>query len=204
MQPREPGAKDPTVAVVLSLFFPGLGHLYAGKAGPFVVFLALELWLVSHGRVVPLLMVHVFQAIAAGGAAKLVNAANAAASQVAVPPPPTRGSRRPAAPGPTDEDGEDDDAPPVNVPPAPPVPPALPAVLDADAFLFELRAAWQDHRTSAITARQFADRKWRAIRAVRVEQADEGEALVAAAHELAAAGVLTSEEIGQLEARVKA
>ena len=196
MQTQEPGAKDPTVAVVLSLLFPGLGHLYAGKPGPFVVFLALEAFLLTNSAIVPLVIVHVFQAVAAGGAAKLWNQQRAAAMQIAVPPPPVRGSRA------TPARAVADDVPPIPVPP--PIPaPAAPAVLDADAFLEELQGAWRAYRASLITARQFADRKWRAIRSVRVEHADEADALVAAAQHLAEAGVLTSEDIGQLEARVK-
>ena len=196
MQTQEPGAKDPTVAVVLSLFFPGLGHLYAGKVAPFLIFLVLEIWLVAHSMIAPLVILHLFQAIAAGGAAKLWNQQRAAATQVSVPPPPVRGARatatRPVA----------DDVPPIPMPP--PIPArAAPAVLDADAFLAELQSAWRDHRASTITAREFADRKWRAIRAVRVGHGEEGDALVAAAHHLAEAGVLTSEDIGQLDARVK-
>jgi hypothetical protein len=89
-------------------------------------------------------------------------------------------------------------------PPPPPPLPKEPVVLDADDFLAELQAAWRDYRESRITSREFADRKWRAIRAVRAERGEEGAALVEAARHLAQAGVLTSEEIGMLEARVGA
>jgi len=198
MEAPKPSVKDPVIGVVLSLFMPGLGHLYAGRVGSFVAFLAIEMWLLSSEFVAGLVVVHFFQAIAAGGAVKHWNQAQAAglAMDVAVPPPPPAGAgraREPAAPraAPT--------------PPPPPPPPARTLVaLGPEEFLEEIQAAWREHRSSHATARQFADRKWRAIRAVRVEHREDGEALVAAARELSAAGVMTSEEIGQLAARVEA
>lgn len=201
MDARRPSPRDPTIGVGLSLICPGLGHLYAGKALTFVVFLGLELWLFANGHVWYLLPLHAFQAIAAGGAVKQWNSRNVPMELADVPPPPAAGTARrarsddaPAAPpGPRRPASEPPDLPP-------PVPSA--ATLDADALFVELQTAWSEYRAGAITARQFADRKWRAIRAVRVEGRPEGEALVAAAQELAHAGVLTSEEIGQLAARV--
>jgi len=198
MDTPKQGAKDPAIAVGLSLFVPGLGHLYAGRFGSFVVFLAAELWLFSADLLGGLVVIHLFQAIAAGGAVKQWNARNAvgAGLDVAIPPPPPAGAGR-ASPA---------VAPSATLvsspPPPPPPPPPRRLVLDADAFLEEMQAAWREHRSSHATAREFADRKWRAIRAVRVESREEGEALVAAARELSEAGVVTSEEIGQLAARV--
>ena len=196
MQAPQPSAKDPTIAVVLSLFFPGLGHLYAGKPGAFVAFLALELVLFNMGWTMTLIALHIFQAIAAGGAVKVWNQRLAVAEGVAIPPPPRA---RTAA-------ERSSEPPPVPPPPprrAEPVAPSLRAELGADDFLAELQAAWREHRSGVLTARQFADRKWRAIRALRVEHGDEGEAIVEAARDLATAGVLTSEEIAQLDARVR-
>jgi hypothetical protein len=192
-------AKDPAVGVVLSLFIPGLGHLYAGRAAPFVGFLVSESWLFSERHYVLFAVVHLFQAIAAGGAVKHWNQAQAGLGMdVPVPPPPPPGTGRARAAAAARA------AQPV-VPPTPaPSPVQAPLVLTPDDFLEEIQAAWREHRSSRATARQFADRKWRAIRAVRVEHREDGEALVAAARELSSAGVLTSEEIGQLAARVEA
>ena len=197
METPKQGAKDPVIAVGLSLVVPGLGHLYAGRVGSFVVFLAIELWLLSRGFIGGLVVIHLFQAIAAAGAVKQWNARHAVGVglDVPVPPPPPAGAgrARPAvAPSATLI---------ASTPPPPPPPKRL--VLDADAFLEEMQAAWREHRSSHATAREFADRKWRAIRAVRVENREEGEALVAAARELSEAGVMTSEEIGQLTSRVE-
>jgi TM2 domain-containing membrane protein YozV len=198
MDTPKSGAKDPAIAVGLSLLCPGLGHLYAGRIGSFVLFLAAELWLFTAEFIAGLVVVHVFQAVAAGGAAKLWNARHAASAaiDVAVPPPPPAGAGR-ARPAvvPT--------ATLVSTtPPPPPPPPPARLVLDADSFLEEMQTCWREHRSGHATAREFADRKWRAIRAVRVESREEGEALVTAARELSEAGVMTSEEIGQLASRV--
>jgi hypothetical protein len=190
MQPSQPAAKDPSIGAVLSLFFPGLGHLYAGNVRGFVAFLLLELWLFNMDVWPALVAVHIFQSVAAAGAVKMWNRERVPAAGVDVPPPPRAGANRVAARSRPD---------PV---PAPPPPPPAAAELGPDDFLGELQASWRDHRASSITARQFADRKWRAIRALRVEHREDGEALVAAARDLAAAGVLTSEEIGQLESQV--
>lgn len=189
MQEPKLTAKDPSIGVGLAFLFPGLGHLYAGKPGTFAVFLAVEIWLLVSGRLVALAVVHVFQAVAAGGAVKLWNQTFAPTGGVDVPPPPpaSREVRTPSPPPPE--------------PAAPPPPPAM-APLDAEAFLSELQSSWREHRAGELTAREFADRKWRAIRALAADDADEADAVVAAARELAASGVLTSEEIGQLEARV--
>lgn len=193
MQPTEQATKDPAVGAILSLAFPGLGHLYAGNGRGFVGFLLLEVFLLTQEVWFVFLLVHLFQSVAAAGAVKMWNKERAAAAGVDVPPPPPARANRPAA-----------RARPVaeEAPPPPPPPPPRSAELGPDDFLEELQAAWRDHRASTITARQFADRKWRAIRSVRVDDRDDGEALVAAARELGAAGVLTSEEIGQLAARV--
>src|SRR2546423_1093117 len=90
MDAPKDGAKDPTVAVFLSLFIPGLGHLYAGKTGTFVVFLAIELFLFANDLYVPLVVVHLFQAIAAGGAARMANASRGLIGDHGIPPPPPR------------------------------------------------------------------------------------------------------------------
>jgi hypothetical protein len=200
METQNQGAKDPVVGVVLSLFMPGLGHLYAGRLASFVVFLAIESWLVSESELGWCAAIHVFQAIAAGGAVKQWNQRRQAglATNVPIPPPPPAGSGR--------QRGFPKSWPTSVVPPTPapaPVQPP-PLVLGPDAFLAEIQAAWREHRSGHATARQFADRKWRAIRVVRVEHREDGAALVAAARELSAAGVMTSEEIGQLAARVEA
>jgi hypothetical protein len=196
MQQSEQTVKDPSIGAVLSLFFPGLGHLYAGNGRGFVGFFLLELFLYNADVWVALIPVHIFQSVAAAGAVTMWNKerAAAAAADVDIPPPPRAGTNRAAA-------RECAAAEPTPVPPPPP-PPAPAAVLGPDEFLDELQASWREYRASSITARQFADRKWRAIRAVRVDDRDDGEALVAAARELGGAGVLTSEEIGQLETRV--
>jgi TM2 domain-containing membrane protein YozV len=192
METPKDGAKDPGVAVFLSLMIPGLGHLYAGKAGTFVVFFAIEAFLFWKDLWIPLLVLHVFQAIAAGGAAKMANRRQGLVGVADVPPPPPRGAR--AAPPP----------PPLPTPtPVPPPPPPPPTVLDAAGFLDELQAAWRDHRGGGASAREFADRKWRAIRGLRVESPEEGEAILAAAQDLAEGGVLSESEMGQLAARVK-
>jgi TM2 domain-containing membrane protein YozV len=198
METPNQGAKDPAVGTALSLFMPGLGHLYAGRIGSFVAFLVIETWLVSESNYVLFLIVHVFQAIAAGGAVKQWNQRQQAglAMNVPVPPPPPAGTGRARAAATVR-------VTPPAVPPAP-TPARAPLVLSPDSFLEEIQAAWREHRSSHATARQFADRKWRAIRSVHVDHREDGEALVAAARELSAAGVLTSEEIGQLAARVEA
>ena len=82
--------------------------------------------------------------------------------------------------------------------PAAPEPPPPTTPLDAEGFLEEIQAAWTQHRSGGEGARHFADRKWRAIRRVKVTERDEADALVAAANELAAGGVLTSEEVAML------
>ena len=199
MDARRSDQRDPAIGVVLSLLCPGLGHLYAGNPISFAVFLGAELWLLSRGLYWVLIPLHAFQAISAGGAVKQRNARRGEpAGGADIPPPPAAGTGRRAR--------TDDAPPPLPVRPAPPPPPPPPQTpapsLDADAFFAELQAAWAEYRTSGSSARHFADRKWRAIRSVRVEGPEEGEALVAAARELAEAGVLTSEEIGQLTARV--
>jgi TM2 domain-containing membrane protein YozV len=190
-------AKDPAIASVLAVFVPGLGHLYAGKPGAFVVFLVLGLWLASAGHWLAFAAVHLFQIVAAGGAAKMWNQQHGFVGGVAVPPPPPA-TRRSEAPQPA--------APP---PPPPPLERAAavqspPGAFDAAEFLEELQTAWREHRQGARSAREFADRKWRAIRGVRVDGPEEGEALVLAAKELASEGVLTSEEVEQLQRRVGA
>lgn len=200
MDARRSNQRDPAIGVVLSLFCPGLGHLYAGNGITFVTFLGIEIWLLSRGLYWVLIPLHLFQAISAGGAVKQWNSRHGEVTGGAdIPPPPAAGTGRRAR---TDEAPAD--PPPLPVRPAPPPPPpqAPAPSLDADAFFAELQAAWAEYRSSGSSARHFADRKWRAIRSVRVEGRDEGEALVAAAQELAEAGVLTSEEIGQLTARV--
>jgi hypothetical protein len=189
MDARRSDQRDPAIGVILSLFCPGLGHLYAGNGLSFALFLGLELWLLAGDRYLFLIPLHVFQAISAGGAVKQWNARRAAPGTAEVPAPPAAGTGRRARPEP----------PPV---PPPPPPAAAAPALDADAFFAELQAAWGEHRAARITSRQFADRKWRAIGSVNVDGRDEGEALVAAARELADAGVLTSEEVGRLAARV--
>jgi hypothetical protein len=191
MEARRSNQRDPAIGVILSLFCPGLGHLYAGNVLSFAIFLGLELWLLSGSQYVFLIPLHVFQAISAGGAVKQWNARHEPPGAAEVPAPPAAGTARRARPEHT----------PVPPPPLPPPSPAA-AALDADAFFAELQAAWGEHRAARITARQFADRKWRAIGSVSVDGRDEGEALVAAARELADAGVLTSEEVGRLAARV--
>jgi hypothetical protein len=198
METQNQSAKDPAVGVGLSLFVPGLGHLYAGRIAPFVSFLVIESWLLSESYYGLFATVHLFQAIAAGGAVKQWNQRRQTglAMDVPVPPPPPPGAGRARAAAVAR-------AAPTPVPPTP-APTPTPLVLSPEAFLEEIQAAWREHRSSHATARQFADRKWRAIRAVRVEHREDGEALVAAARELSSAGVMTSEEIGQLAARVEA
>ncbi len=198
MDSRRSDQRDPGVGFFLSLCCPGAGHLYAGNVISAAAFFGLEAFLLTRGTYWVLIPLHLFQAISAGGAVKQWNARRAAVTGGAdVPPPPSAGTGRRAR-----AETAQPEPPPLPVRPAPPPPSAAAPSLDADAFFAELQTAWAEHRSSAITARQFADRKWRAIRAVRVEGRDEGEALVAAARELADAGVLTSEEIGQLAARV--
>ena len=189
MDARPSDQRDPTVAFFLSLLCPGLGHLLAGNGFTFAIFLGLELWLLSQGMYLFLIPLHVFQAVSAAGAVKQWNARQTPPDHAEIPAPPAAGTARRARPE------------PAHVPP--PLPAARPApALDADAFFAELQAAWGEHRAARITARQFADRKWRAIGAVAVDGREEGEALVAAARELADSGVLTSEEVGRLAARV--
>lgn len=192
MPPSEPTAKDPTVGAILSLCFPGLGHLYAGNGRGFVGFFLLESFCLLQEWWLFFVIAHIFQSVAAAGAVKLWNREQFPTEGVDVPPPPPPGARRASA--------RTRLVPAEAAPPPSPAP--TPAELGPDGFLDELQASWREYRASSITARQFADRKWRAIRAVRVDDRDDGEALVAAARELGAAGVLTSEEIGQLEARV--
>jgi hypothetical protein len=64
---------SPTLAVVLSMFFPGAGHLYAGR----VVAAALWFLVVSSGYVLllPGLVLHLFNMISAAGAATRRNMA---------------------------------------------------------------------------------------------------------------------------------
>lgn len=193
MPPSEQTVKDPSIGAILSLFFPGLGHLYAGNGRGFVGFFLLELFLYNADIWVALIPVHIFQSVAAAGAVTMWNKERAAAADVDVPPPPRAGANRAIA---------QEQPVPAATPAPPPAAAPAPAVLGPDDFLDELQASWREYRASSITAREFADRKWRAIRAVRVDDRDDGEALVAAATELGAAGVLTSEEIGQLETRV--
>jgi hypothetical protein len=191
--------RDPGLAFGLSLLFPGLGHLYAGKFVNFLTFAAAEFFLFTRDLWLPLAGLHLFQAIAAAGAAKQHNAQRAAAAVLDIPPPPPPGQRRTSP--------AEAEPPPVPVRPArgpapPPPPPATLPPLTADAFLEDLQEAWRDHRAGTLTARQFADRKWSAIGRVAVEDRDDADALVAAAEELGRAGVLTSEEVGRLVARV--
>lgn len=188
MEPPPPTAKDPGAGFVLALVFPGLGHLYAGRGAAFAVFLAIELFLFQADEHLLLGMVHLFQAIAAAGAVKNWNRAHIPATDVSIPPPPPA-TRRAAAPR---------AAPPPPAPPAAPEPPPPTTPLDAEGFLEEIQAAWTQHRSGGEGARHFADRKWRAIRRVKVTERDEADALVAAANELAAGGVLTSEEVAML------
>jgi len=182
------------MAGMLALFFPGLGHLYAGRPAAFAAFLGLEIACAAKGWWFPLIILHAFQVVGAAGAAKLWNRRNAAALDLGVPPPPVRRGGTPVR---------------VEIPPPPPrvpeiLPKRAPVVYDAAGLLEELRAAWTAHRSGDASGREFADRKWRAIRAVRVADDAEAKALVAAAQELASAGVLTTEEVGMLASQVGA
>lgn len=181
-----PSPKDPAVGAVLSFVFPGLGHLYAGNPGLFVVFLGLESVLFAADFFAPFAAVHVFQTVAAAGAVKGWNQRNVPGSGVDVPAPAGATTRQ---------------RPQWQPPPVPP-PPAPHPPLGPDEFLAELESAWRDHRAGKVSAREFADRKWRAIGAVAVNGAEDAHALRAAAEELAAAGVLTSEEVTMIEQRV--
>ena len=194
---------------MLSAVVPGLGFVYAGRLATCVVVAVAEGLIYSAGFAAkwPLLIAcHVFQAVAAAGAVKEWNARHAAGLGVDVPPPPPPGSRvrierteappsRPPAPQPA-----------ILPPPADAMelaPPAPPKVLTGEAFLAELQAAWKAHRSGDLGAARFAERKWLAIRALRVEDEAEGEAVVAAASELIDAGIVTGEELAMLRSRVE-
>jgi hypothetical protein len=196
-----PGTRrDPSIAVLLSLFFPGAGYAYVGLPQRFVGVFALEVALLClFGSTVPgflvWLVVHVGLAIAAGGAARMANERDALA---APPPPPVVGSafdRRRA----------------LHVPPPPPPPadrsreaaarPVGPP-LDANAFLAELREAWNAQREGAATADEFAARKQSAIERVRVADLDDGVALLESTAALVGAGVMTEAERTRLRLRV--
>jgi hypothetical protein len=194
MQQPPPSAKDPTAGFMLSMLLPGLGFAYAGNPRSFLTFLLVEgfLWF-AFGMTVPLVIVHFFQAVAAAGAVKQWNQSNAGGPGADIPPPPAAGTRRART------------APATALPAAASAPRAAAqarAPLDADGFLAALQDAWREYRAGGITARQFADRKFQAIRGVRVDHGEEGEALVAAAQELENGGVLTSEDVAQIRARV--
>ncbi len=204
VQDTRTGDRDPMMALVLSLCFPGLGHLYAGRPGQLVVVLAIEAALLyavfaaSAWFVVVLGLFHLFQAIASAGAVRQANERTGAAGPVlppVPPPPPPRAhrARDVAATRPTRT------TPPAEARPQPVAPgPAL----DADSFLGELRDGWRAAAEGAISPEEFHERKRQAIERVRVPNLDEGTALLEAAQELVAAGVLTSMERARLQTRI--
>lgn len=205
MQPQ--GArKDPTLATILSLCFPGAGYLYVGLPQRFVMTLIAEgalFCLLGGGRYGFLLALgaHVFFSISAGGAARMWNERNALA---APPPPPVVSSAgrsrslaesMPPPPPPPPRAGSAASASASS--PAPAGPP-----LDADAFLGELREAWTAHRAGESSAAAFAERKRAAIERVHVADFDDAVALLESTSALVGAGVMTEAERGRLRLRV--
>ncbi|MCE9638011.1 MAG: hypothetical protein K8T90_20105 [Planctomycetes bacterium] len=196
-----PGArKDPTIAILLSLFFPGAGYAYVGDFRGFlrtlivVSVLACMIGNSMHGLgFMIVLAVHVFTAIGAGGAARI---ANARIALDAPPPPPTYTRSAP----PLDPAWSSDAPPPP--PPAARAPAVIGPPLGADDFLAELRGAWGDRQAGNCNDAQFAERKLSAIERVRVQNIDDGVALLEATSALVAAGVMTVAERSRLKMRV--
>ena len=200
-----PGArKDPTIAILLSLFFPGAGYAYVGDFRGFIrtliIVSALSCMIgdaMNGLGFMIVLAVHVFTAIGAGGGARIANQRNALD---APPPPPIYGhSAPPREPAWSTESAD--------VPPPPPpatsrVPLVVGPPLDADDFLAELRGAWSDRQAGNCNDAQFAARKLSAIERVRVQDIDDGVGLLEATSALVAAGVMTGAERSRLKMRV--
>jgi hypothetical protein len=177
---------------MLSMFFPGLGFAYVGNGRKFVTFFIFEAFLFAFFLDWwPLVvLVHLFQGIAAAGAAAQWNKEHLTGPGADIPPPPAPGTRRATAPVVIDVNVS---ATATSAAPAPSAP-----RLDADGLLTELQEAWRAFRAGELGPRDFADRKFRVIRALDVREADEEDAVNAAAAALAEGGVLTSEEVAMI------
>lgn len=219
MTPREP-----VVALLLSLCFPGAGYAYAGHPDRFaktaiLVGGAYALTCATSLPVFVPVLLHVFTSVAAVGAVRRRNADLARTPAFDAPPPPPPASRRDARspqPAGRDRDPETSPAPPPPLPPTsfapsptepPPLPPAAhasaPSVvsgerLDAPAFLAELRAAWMDHRERGDPA-AFARTKASLILRLRFDDEDDRRAVTEAAAALVEGGVLTPSERQRIE-----
>jgi hypothetical protein len=211
-----PGArKDPTIATLLSLCFPGAGYIYVGLPARFLFVFVAEVLLVCLLRDSPLgfllaVFFHVASAISAAGAARIANQRLASDA----PPPPGAGRTTPHRRAPSDDILPIPPLPPLPPPPPPPPPrsravperaaPPAPAgpPLDADQFLAELRAAWMARRSGESTDAEFVARKLAAIERVRVADIDDGIALLESTAALVGAGVLTEAERTRLRLRV--
>ena len=183
------------MATVLSFCVPGLGYLYAGDARRgvrtfFVTGLLLWLGLTWSPLVlVAALAYHLFQAVAAAGVVRRLNAERGG-YLAGVPPPPGPGSRPRAAPRETEATVAEPRPRPVREP------------LDPEGFLAELHQAWLDHRDGRASEQEFQRRKAEAVDRIRVSDPDEGTALLEASSELVGAGVLTSRERALLQTRL--
>jgi len=197
--PKLPGApKEPSLALLLSLCFPGAGYIYAEKplsflrvavVTGFLYFLAFtgsfHLW-------VPVLL-HVFNAVASAGAVRERNRRlGLVEGAAAPPPPPPPATRRPAVestPRPSAllaqaaETGRDE------------------PTLGPDEFLEELHAAWDDYRGGTLDAGGFTTRKAVAIRRLRFDDEDDRAAALEAAAALVDGGVLTPSDRSRIEAK---
>ena len=198
------GRKDPTTAVILSLCFPGAGFAYLGDVGRFIktamVVGVLYCWFGngSSSVIIPI-GVHLFTAITAGGAARLINER----LDGAIPPPPPIARRTDAAAGWQSAIRQDGPPPP---PPPPPPPRRAPVAegpqITPDDFIAEVREAWTAHRAGDMDEATYAERKRSAIERVRAADVDEGIALLEATSALVGAGVMTPAERTRLQLRV--
>jgi len=218
LAPPPGAAKEPVVALILSLCFPGAGYAYAERPGTFarVAFVTGALYFLACSSGFPIwvpVLVHVFNAVASAGAVKERNRRLGHGPGVMPPPPPP-------PPSDWDEASEEvseavsEEAPeeaPVDAAVPPPLPsssssssseePPPPGPLGTDAFLAELQAAWRENRAGTLNDFAFARRKQEAIQRLRFEDEDDRAAVLEAAVALVDGGVLTSGERRRIEAK---
>lgn len=204
--PTPPGtAKEPVVALILSLCFPGAGYAYAERPASFVRVAAITgvLYFLACSTGFPIwvpVLLHVFNAVASAGAVRernrrlgLAGGTTGVAGVPPPPPPPPPGAaRRPLR----------EEAHPVrrsslaDLPPEPALPP-----LGPDEFLAELQDAWRAHRSGSLDDAAFAARRQTAIQRLRFDDEDDRAAVLEAAVALVDGGVLTPGDRRKIEAK---
>lgn len=184
-----PGVVDPKAVFGLSLMFPGAGFFLLGRPGVAIGIGAVTLWLGCGTRgagLVAALAVHVGAALAARRAAAELVARDTIGERVR--------DIRSRVQEQYDDDPEtaapdrraSDDTSGGQLRPNSP--------LDADAFLAELRRAWNARKSGEIGDDGFAGWKASLTARIVIPDADEGRALMAAVTELRDAKIVTAAE----------